>query len=308
VSAPTLRASILEEHPDFGADALGADSWARLGCLAAASPLYAQELRRDPARCLWLEEARNLREPYRFSALLDTWDECSAAAPLPDEGGLTPEDASLGRLRRWRRLMSMRIAHRSVNGLADEQATVEELTRLAEFCLRECWIRASGRWTARLGAPWDANLGSPPRFCVLALGKLGGRELNFSSDIDLIYLYEGEGHCMRDGAPTPLANIEWFTKVAETITAWLTARTRDGFLFRTDLRLRPDGAAGALVRSFSSLENYYAAAGQTWERLAMLKARPVAADLALGAESWRICIPSATRAAPRPRSCGRSPR
>ena len=94
----------------------------------------------------------------------------------------------------------------------------------------------------------------------------------------------GEGHCRKEGQPGAFTNAEFFTKVAENTTGLLQAQTADGFLFRVDVRLRPEGAYGPLVRSLASLENYYAAAGQTWERMALIKARPVAGDLALGAE------------------------
>ncbi len=257
---------------------LSAESVRRIERLSAASPLYAQELARSPWMARWIEEPRNLRESFRFRAFLDTWREFA-----PDAHGLGDE-ARLGALRRWRRLMSVRIAHRSVNDLADEPTTVEELTLLAEFCLRECTDLSIRRWTERLGEPWDAQRGAQARFCVLALGKLGGRELNFSSDIDLIYLYEGEGSCRRGGAETPVSTGEFYTKVAETITRALDERTEDGFLFRTDVRLRPEGASGPLVRSLSELEYYYSTAGQTWERLAMIKARPVAGSLEVGGE------------------------
>ncbi len=257
---------------------LSAESSQRIGRLAAASPLYGLELQRHPSIGRWLEEPHNLLEPFRFQAFLDTWNEFAPPS------GARDDEADLGALRRWRRLMSMRIAHRSVNELADERATVEELTVLAEFCLRECMLRAMRRWEGRLGVPIDRHLGKPARFCIMALGKLGGRELNFSSDIDLLYLYEGEGTCVRDGAETPLSNEEFFTKVAETVTRWLNERTGDGFLFRTDVRLRPEGAFGPLVRSASELEYYYSTAGQTWERLALIKARPVAGSLEVGAE------------------------
>jgi glutamate-ammonia-ligase adenylyltransferase len=257
---------------------LSAESSERVERLADASPAYAQELRRDPAIARWLEEPRNLWETFRFQAFLDTWVEFAPGA------GDMDDDARLGALRRWRRLMSMRIAHRSVNDLADERTTVEELTVLAEFCLRECMLLSLRRWEERLGEPRDGKGGERARFCIMALGKLGGRELNFSSDIDLLYLYEGEGACVKGGVKTSVSNEEFFTKVAETITRALNERTEDGFLFRTDVRLRPEGAIGPLVRSASELEYYYSTAGQTWERLAMIKARPVAGSLELGAE------------------------
>lgn len=257
---------------------LSLESSGRIERLAAASPLYAQELLRSPATARWLEEPRNLWESFRFQAFLDTWIEFAPCASDMDDGAL------LGALRRWRRLMSMRIAHRSVNDIADERTTVEELTILAEFCLSECLNLSTRRWQERLGMPMEGNRGERARFCVLALGKLGGRELNFSSDIDLLYLYDGEGACVRGGAETSVSNGEFFTKVAETVTRALNERTENGFLFRADVRLRPEGAIGPLVRSATDLEYYYSTAGQTWERLAMIKARPVAGSLELGAE------------------------
>jgi len=250
---------------------------ARRERLELASPLYAQVLRQRPELGRWLEEERNLRAVYRYQALIEEWAEFLGSA-------IEPDDAYFAHLRQWRRLMSLRIAYRSVNHLADEAATVGELTRLAEFCLRECLDRASRRWTARFGVPWDEQTRRPARFCVLALGKLGGGELNFSSDIDLVYCYEGAGSCRRGGAAAATTNVEYFTKVAETVNQLLNAQTAEGFLFRADVRLRPEGAWGPLVQSLSAIENYYATAGQTWERLALLKARPVAGDLALGAE------------------------
>ena len=275
-----FRESLLREHPDFSADRLSAESWMRLERLALASPLYAQTLHRFPRYCLWLEEPRNLRTDFRYQALLDEWRAFATGA----DGGLADDEIYLGRLRQWRRLMSLRIAYRSVNELSPEKNTVRELSLLAEFCLRECYFLAFKRWTARVGEPWDEAAGRPARFCVLALGKLGGEELNFSSDIDLIFFYEGEGRCRRPEGAGAFSNAEFFARTAETIAALLSARTADGFLFRVDARLRPEGASGPLAPSFASVENYYAAAGQTWERLALLKARPVAADLSLGAE------------------------
>ncbi|HTQ29727.1 MAG TPA: hypothetical protein VMI53_00820 [Opitutaceae bacterium] len=281
IAPPSFRESLQRDHPDFPADRLTPEGWNRLDRLALASPLYAQTLRQFPRYCLWLEEPRNLTVDFRYHALLDEW-RIFAASETP--GGLADDEIYLGRLRRWRRLMSLRIAYRSVNEISSEKNTVEELSRLAEFCLRECYFLAFKRWTGRVGTPWDEAVDRPARFSVLALGKLGGEELNFSSDIDLIYFYEGEGRCRLEAGAGALTSAEFFAKAAETITALLGAKTADGFLFRVDTRLRPEGAHGPIAPSFAALENYYAAAGQTWERLALLKARPVAGDLALGSE------------------------
>jgi glutamate-ammonia-ligase adenylyltransferase len=275
-----LRAAIAAARPDFPAERVGPAAWSRLERLAEASPIYVQVILNRPELCLWLEEERNLGTTYRFSALRDEW----RAFGGDREAGPAGDESQVGLLRRWRRLMSLRIAYRSVNGFADEQTTVGELSRLAEFCLGECHRVALRRLKERFGTPWDEFANRPARFCALALGKLGGGELNFSSDIDLIFCHEGDGACRRDGASMSASNIEFFTKLAENMTGLLGTATADGFLFRVDVRLRPEGAWGPLVPSLSAIENYYATAGQTWERLALLKARPVAGDLELGAE------------------------
>ena len=275
-----FRESLLREHPDFSAARLEAGAWTRLDQLALASPLYARTLLQFPHYCLWLEEPHNLHADFRYQALLDEWRTFATAAG----DGLTDDEIYLSRLRRWRRLVSLRIAYRSVNGLSSEKNTVGELTRLAEFCLGACSFLALKRWTARVGQPWDEEENRPARFGVLGLGKLGGGELNFSSDIDLIFFHQGGGRCRIGDGAGAFTNAEFFTKVAETLSSMLGAQTADGFLFRVDARLRPDGAHGPLAPTYEAIENYYASAGQTWERLALLKARPVAGDLALGSE------------------------
>lgn len=276
----SFRELLQQDNPAWNADGISPEAWARLERLADASPLYARLLRRHPEYCLWLEQPQNRDADFRYQALLDEW---RAFATNSGET-FASDETYLNVLRRWRRKMTLRSACRDVNGLASPATTVQELTRLGEFCLRECYFLALKQWTRRYGEPWDEESGRPARFCVLGLGKLGGQELNFSSDIDLIYFYEGEGHCRKDGQAGAFTSAEFFTKVAETITTMLQAQTSDGFLFRVDVRLRPEGTYGPLTRSLASLENYYAAAGQTWERMALIKARPVAGDLALGAE------------------------
>jgi glutamate-ammonia-ligase adenylyltransferase len=261
---------------------LPATAWDRLARLAAASPLYAQELRRHPAGAAWVTHPDNEATEFRFRALRDEWQQMAADRAL--DPGTAPLPDRLEALRAYRRKISLRIAYREVNALASAETTVGELSRLAEFCLQKCLDWASAQWTVRLGVPWDEDLDRPARLGVLALGKLGGGELNFSSDIDLLFFYEGEGYARRDGGATSRANVEVFTKIVEDTATFLQQQTGEGFLFRVDLRLRPEGDAGPLVRSFGELENYYAAAGQTWERLALIKARPVAGDRALGAE------------------------
>ncbi|MEW6721223.1 MAG: bifunctional [glutamate--ammonia ligase]-adenylyl-L-tyrosine phosphorylase/[glutamate--ammonia-ligase] adenylyltransferase, partial [Thermodesulfobacteriota bacterium] len=130
----------------------------------------------------------------------------------------------------------------------------------------------------------------PGRCGVRGRGTLGGRELNFSSDVDLIYLYEtdkGE----TTGGPQPLSLHQYFVRVGETVTRIISEATEDGFAFRVDLRLRPEGSRGELAYSLPAAETYYESWGQTWERAALIKARPVAGDRSLGEEFLREVVP-----------------
>jgi glutamate-ammonia-ligase adenylyltransferase len=131
-----------------------------------------------------------------------------------------------------------------------------------------------------------------PGFAVLALGKLGGSELNFSSDVDLVYVH-GRG---RDSGPVSrgrpaLLRHAWAEAVARRLTSVLGEATHEGHVYRVDLRLRPEGRAGAISHSLDAADEYYGGRGATWERLALLKARPVAGDSRLGAELLRRVSP-----------------
>src|SRR4029453_12488501 len=130
----------------------------------------------------------------------------------------------------------------------------------------------------------------PTQFAVLGLGKLGGQELNYSSDVDVMFVYSEEGQVFQKPprgkvrAPSALTNHQFFKRLAEALFAEVTRATSEGTLFRMDLRLRPEGETGPLVRSLSSYENFYAQWGQTWERMMLLKARGVAGEATLAGE------------------------
>src|SRR5437660_11987645 len=149
--------------------------------------------------------------------------------------------------------------------------TTAELSCLAGVCLATVYEECDTRLRARAGAPGT-------EFTILGMGKLGGRELNHSSDIDLIFLYgeEGQGR---------FTNHEWHNRLAEQIVKSFSGGEPN--LFRIDLRLRPEGAAGPLARSLESMENYYAGFGETWERLALIKARHVCGSKELAYEFSR---------------------
>src|SRR5262249_37942817 len=131
---------------------------------------------------------------------------------------------------------------------------------------------------ARFGTPAGPD-GRPARFVVLALGKLGGEELNYSSDIDLIFLYDADGQA--DG-PRPVSNAEFFARAGGEIVRRLPDHTALGQAYRVDMRLRPEGEQGPLARSLDATLAYYDHAGRTWERQALIKCRPAAGDADLG--------------------------
>ncbi|MGD9388515.1 MAG: bifunctional [glutamate--ammonia ligase]-adenylyl-L-tyrosine phosphorylase/[glutamate--ammonia-ligase] adenylyltransferase, partial [Gammaproteobacteria bacterium] len=185
------------------------------------------------------------------------------------------EAAAMARLRAFRRREMLRIAWRDLAGWAVLEETLGHLSELAEVC-----IRAAADWThaglaARHGEPCSAD-GSPQRLLVIAMGKLGGGELNFSSDIDLVLLFPEAGET--DG-PRALSNEQFFTRAGRQLIRLLDEPTADGFVFRVDMRLRPFGDSGPLVMSLPAFGNYLQQHGRAWERYAYVKARAVSGHL-----------------------------
>jgi glutamate-ammonia-ligase adenylyltransferase len=190
-------------------------------------------------------------------------------------------------LRRFKYGEMLRIAARDLNGLASLEEVTGELTALASACLQLAYESARSQLVKEHGRPLihgreEADL------VVMGMGKLGGKELNFSSDVDLIYFYssdEGETTGFDGGEGEVRGKISlhvFFVKLSEMITKAISLVTEDGFVFRVDLGLRPEGKSGDLAISLRSAEIYYESWGQSWERSAMLKARPVAGSLELG--------------------------
>lgn len=205
----------------------------------------------------------------------------AAASANDDEAQL------MRRLRQMRRAEMARIAVRDIGGLAPLDETLGDLSDLADACLGAALDNAERRLRQRYGVPRDAA-GSQVRPFVLGMGKLGGRELNFSSDIDLIFCHGDAGDT--DGA-RGISNDEYFVRLAQDVQRLLAVVTGDGFVFRVDLMLRPFGSAGALSASTAALEEYYQTHGREWERYALIKARPVAGDLAAGRALLRALQP-----------------
>ncbi len=192
-------------------------------------------------------------------------------APFASAAALTDEAGFMAELRRTRRRELARIAWRDLTGTSDTRDTLAALSRLADGAIRAADAFAEQVLRARYGLPCDER-GKPQPMVVVAMGKLGGGELNFSSDIDLIFLFPEGGET--DG-PRPVDNVEYYLRRGQKLIQLLDAATVDGFVYRVDMRLRPFGDSGPLVASFAALEDYLQQHGRDWERYAWVKARAV---------------------------------
>ncbi|MGQ9659839.1 MAG: bifunctional [glutamate--ammonia ligase]-adenylyl-L-tyrosine phosphorylase/[glutamate--ammonia-ligase] adenylyltransferase [Thermochromatium sp.] len=189
--------------------------------------------------------------------------------------GVADEAALHKALRLFRRREMMRIIWRELGDLAPLAETLEDLSELADVCIRGALDRLYPWACAEWGTPRDAS-GRPLRLLVLAMGKLGGRELNLSSDIDLILAFAQPGTI--EGGRRSLSHEQFFVRLGQRLVQALANKTVDGFVFRVDTRLRPFGEVGPLAMSFQAMEDYYQSQAREWERYAMIKARPVAGD------------------------------
>ena len=257
--------------------------------LICGSSSYASEiLIRDPEAFYWLLD--ELGAPWPKS--LDSYCRQARQAVARGRG----DEGELRALARFKRREMLRISARDILRIIDVAGTTAELSRLAESVIECVYEICRGRLASRYGIPQtpDGKGGMrEARFTVLGMGKLGGGELNYSSDIDLIYCYDGEegrtgGAETRPTAPTSsnrpetVSNPEFFTKLARMITQTLSESTEEEAFYRVDLRLRPEGAAGRIAASLTHYGNYYGSWGGTFERLALIKARPVGGSKELG--------------------------
>ena len=199
------------------------------------------------------------------------------------------DEADLGRrLRQLRRREMVRIAWRDIAGHAPLEETLRDLSELAVACIDGALERLYPWLCAARGTPCNSD-GEPQRLVVLGMGKLGGGELNFSSDIDLIFSYAEDGETV--GGRRPIENARFFQLLGQQLIKALDEATADGFVYRVDMRLRPNGSVGPLALSFDAMEAYYQRHGRTWERYAMVKARVVGGDRERGAELLDLLTP-----------------
>src|SRR5437867_2230273 len=234
--------------------------------LLAVSSSCATRLTQNPETLLWLSQPKVCLAARGYTETL------SELHALAGDSVATQDFAAL---RFWKGREMTRVALRELANVAPLEETTGELSQIAEICIR----RVFEHWNAEL----RRRYGSPKaEFAILALGKLGGGELNHSSDVDLLFLYNDEGEL------TPhISYHEFFNRLGKRILETFSTPHGAGSLFRVDLRLRPEGSAGPLARSLESMENYYAGFGETWERIALIKARGIAGSRELAYEFSR---------------------
>jgi glutamate-ammonia-ligase adenylyltransferase len=278
-----------------------------LACFFSGSPAMSELLAANPD---WIEliETESLK-PARRKELCSEINEW--LGPLIGERSFA---TAFTRLRHFKQRQMLRSAARDLASLATVPEIIQEISDIADVCLESAWRLCHLQLVERYGEPFhqDASGGwHPTAGCAIGLGKLGGHELNYSSDVDLIFVYVEEGTVfrgprddvrgakgkgkdkpgLRPGAQATISNHQFFNRLAEALVTEVTRMGPEGTLYRIDLRLRPEGDAGPLSRSLEAYENYYAQWGQTWERMMLLKGRGVAGDAALASEFLELVQP-----------------
>lgn len=273
-------------------------TWPRMLDLLCAifgnSDALAFTLIRDPMLVYWLVEEDVLARPPTRKGM--------ERALYTSIGHLTSKELKLDALRRFQRREMLRIGVRDLLRLSTVPETTGSLSDLACLLIHAAYEIVDADLRRQYGVPTHRNRQGglvETRFTVIGMGKLGGHELNYSSDVDLIYLYEshnGETRAPRGRraaipAGVGISNEEYFEILARELTRVLIEPTREGHVFRVDLRLRAEGSVGQLARSLEEYQRYYTTRGQVWERLALLKASPVAGSHEVGRAFLKLVKP-----------------
>lgn len=233
-----------------------------------------------------------IRSPAMIDSLVASGDLFSAKrrhiySKALDTATIDSESTLMRILRQFRCREMVRIAWRDLAGWSILDETLADLTHLAEICIQFSLDYLYTQACNRKGIPTGED-GTPLNIVVLGMGKLGGRELNYSSDIDLIFAYAEDG-VLSDRKKTSYG--EFFSLLCRKLVKVLDQITADGFVFRTDIRLRPFGASGPIIMTFAGFENYYLTQAREWERYAMIKARQVAGDFNSGKQLFTTIRP-----------------
>lgn len=225
-----------------------------------------------------LFQARPALIPELAASWQQPLDEALLSTPLAQD--FTDDDALKSALRRLRQRAMAHLMLRDLCGLAPLAEVVESMTLLADVTTNFALAHYHRQLAASYGEPLDSR-GRPQRLLVIGMGKLGGRELNVSSDVDYIFVYPEEGDT---AGPKSIENYDFFTRLGKRVIQALGDITADGQVFRVDMRLRPNGDSGPLVCSLDSLENYFITQGREWERYAWIKGRTMNAGANLQPE------------------------
>ncbi|PYO04199.1 MAG: bifunctional [glutamate--ammonia ligase]-adenylyl-L-tyrosine phosphorylase/[glutamate--ammonia-ligase] adenylyltransferase, partial [Candidatus Rokuibacteriota bacterium] len=243
-----------------------------LARVLGSSQMLADALRRRPSSLAWLLEPATMR----------LWFVEDLAADLAQTlGPFETREARMNALRRFKYRHLLRIGARDLLGDADLARATEELSHLADACIAQALAEAAATVREAYGAPLGAA-GSETGVAVVAMGKLGGDELNYSSDVDLMFVY-GEDGQTDGGRVGRLASGEYFARVCRELVSLLEESTDEGYAFRVDLRLRPEGRMGPIVLSLDGYRAYYRERAELWERQALIKSRIAAGDATVGA-------------------------
>ncbi len=245
-----------------------------LARILAHSSFLTDLLVSSPGHLRWLfEETPHLTRPLPPAEL---------KARQREALGAVEESAWTDALRRFQRRELLRIGTAQILGCKEVAQVGRELSDLADVTVAAVLERLTESMHRTHGRP-STGRGRPARFCVVGLGKYGGRELNFSSDIDLLFLYDEDGVAVDSRGARGMGNGLFFDRLAEGLIQVLTEATPEGFLYRVDMRLRPEGERGPLTRSLRSYWIYYESRGELWERQMLIKARHAAGSSGL----WR---------------------
>ena len=223
------------------------------------------------ARPDWMEWLRSQgQKKVDLQGIRQLLEECHVRPSSAEQD----EAEWMANLRLARQRLMLWVAFRDLNGFADLHEVTHALSHFAELAVSASIAFVREDLKNRFGIPWSNTTQSEMPLMVVGMGKLGGLELNLSSDIDLIFLYEHEGDTT--GGPKSLSNHEWFTRMGKRLIKLLAEHDANGFVFRVDMRLRPNGDSGPLVCSLDMLEEYLLVQGREWERYAWIKGRLIA--------------------------------
>lgn len=240
--------------------------------LAAFSPLLASTLLQNPNYIAWLNRQRASAKVRGKDEILESLARFALTSSQIEPNVL---------LARFRRRELLRIYLRDIRNLGTIAEITEEISNLADAILEYALRIARQALDNRYGAPLEIDKkgrSAQAKFSIVALGKLGSKELNYASDIDLLFLYSADGKTSGQGTRGAVTNREYFIKLSEYIVKLVGAQTGEGAAYRVDLRLRPHGRVGALAISLAEIVNYYQTSAHSWERQVLIRSRSSAGD------------------------------